>query len=54
VGREGREEYIGRRVWTILKGDTFLIECGKEEIARYEIKPGQPFEALLGQADARR
>jgi len=30
--------YIGRRVWTILKGETLRIESGKEVIARYRIK----------------
>jgi len=32
------DPYIGRRVWTILKGETLRIECGKEVIARYRIK----------------
>lgn len=32
------DRYIGRRVWTILKGETLRIECGKEVIARYQIK----------------
>jgi Integrase core domain len=30
--------YIGRRVWTILKGDTLQIECGKEIIGHYRVK----------------
>lgn len=32
------DQYIGRRIWTILKGDTLRIECGKEVVARYRIK----------------
>jgi hypothetical protein len=32
------DKYIGRRVWTVLKGDTLWIECGKETIARYRVK----------------
>jgi transposase InsO family protein len=32
------DPYIGRRVWTVLKGQTLKIECGKETIARYPIK----------------
>lgn len=32
------DQYIGRWVWTVLKGDTLRIECGKEAIARYRIK----------------
>ena len=32
------DQYIGRRVWTVLKGDTLWIECGKEGIARYKVK----------------
>lgn len=32
------DRYVGRRVWTILCGETLRIECGKEEIARYQIK----------------
>lgn len=32
------DNYIGRRVWTVLKGETLRIECGKEVIARYRIK----------------
>jgi len=32
------EEYIGRRVWTKLKGSTLLIECGGEIIARYTVR----------------
>lgn len=30
--------FIGRRVWTILKGDDLWIECGKEVIGRYTVK----------------
>lgn len=32
------DKYIGRRVWTRLKGSTLAIECGGEIIARYQIK----------------
>jgi hypothetical protein len=32
------DRYIGKRVWTILKGETLRIECGKEIIATYRIK----------------
>jgi transposase InsO family protein len=32
------DRYIGRRVWTVLKGETLRIESGKEVIARYRIK----------------
>ncbi len=32
------DAYIGRRVWTVLKGETLRIECGKEVIGRYRIK----------------
>lgn len=32
------DRYIGRRVWTVLKGETIRIECGKEVIAKYRIK----------------
>lgn len=32
------DAYIGRRVWTVLKGETLKIESGKEIIARYHIK----------------
>ncbi len=32
------DRYIGRRVWTILKGDTLRIECNRELIAEYRIK----------------
>lgn len=30
--------YIGRRVWTILKGDLLTIECNREVIAAYPVK----------------
>jgi len=32
------DRYIGRRVWTVLKGDNLLIECGKELIANHKVK----------------
>jgi putative transposase len=32
------DRYIGRRVWTILKGETLRIECNGELIARYPVK----------------
>jgi hypothetical protein len=32
------DAYISRRVWTVLKGQTLKIECGKETIARYHLK----------------
>ncbi len=32
------DRYIGRRVWTVLKGETLRIESGKDVIARYRIK----------------
>lgn len=32
------DRYIGKRVWTILKGDILHIESGKEIIASYPIK----------------
>jgi len=32
------DKYIGRRVWTRLKGHTLAIECGGEIIARHKIK----------------
>ncbi|MCZ7625115.1 MAG: hypothetical protein M5R38_04125 [Candidatus Methylomirabilis sp.] len=32
------EQYIGRRVWITLKGETLRIECGKEVIATHQIK----------------
>jgi hypothetical protein len=32
------DRYIGRRVWTILKGETLRIECNRELTARYRIK----------------
>lgn len=32
------DKYIGRRVWTVLKGESLRIECGKEIIAQYRIK----------------
>jgi len=32
------DRYIGRRVWTLLKGDTLTIECGREVIGRYKVK----------------
>ena len=32
------DAYIGRRVWTVLKGETLKIESGKEVIARYKVK----------------
>jgi len=32
------DRYIGRRVWTILKGDTLRIECGQEVIATHGVK----------------
>jgi len=35
------DRYIGRRVWTKLKGRTLSIECGGERIARYQIDERQ-------------
>lgn len=35
------DPYIGRRVWTKLKGRTLSIESGGERIARYEIDERQ-------------
>jgi len=35
------DRYIGRRVWTKLKGRTLSIECGGEKIGRYEIEERQ-------------
>ncbi len=32
------EEYIGRRVWTRLKGEVLFIESGKRVIAQYQLK----------------
>jgi hypothetical protein len=32
------DRYIGRRVWTVLKGDTLRIECNREVIASYPVK----------------
>lgn len=32
------DAYIGKRVWTVLKGETLKIECGKEVLARYKVK----------------
>ena len=32
------DRFIGRRVWTILQGETLRIECGKEQVASYPIK----------------
>lgn len=32
------EQYIGRRVWTKLKGNTLAIECGGEVIARHKVR----------------
>lgn len=32
------DEYIGRRVWTRLKGETLTIEAGKKIIAQYQLK----------------
>jgi hypothetical protein len=32
------DEYIGRRVWTKLKGETLFIESGKKVIAHSKIK----------------
>lgn len=32
------DRYIGRRVWTLLKGDTLRIESGKEVIASHRIR----------------
>ncbi len=32
------DEYIGRRVWTKLNGETLFIESGKKVIAQYQIK----------------
>jgi hypothetical protein len=32
------DAYIGRRVWTVLQGQTLKIECGQETIARYPLK----------------
>jgi hypothetical protein len=37
-----KDKYIGRRVWTILKGDTFRIECGNEVIAHLKLRPTLP------------
>jgi hypothetical protein len=35
------DRYIGRRIWTKLKGRTLSVECGGERIARYEIDERQ-------------
>ncbi len=32
------DEYIGRRVWTRLKGEILFIESGKRVIAQYQLK----------------
>lgn len=32
------DRYIGRRVWTVLKGDTLRIECNREVIASHPVK----------------
>ncbi len=32
------DRYIGRRVWTVLKGDFLAIECNREIIASYAVK----------------
>jgi len=32
------DDYIGRRVWTVLKGENLRIEYGKEVIAQYPLK----------------
>lgn len=32
------DRYIGRRVWTLLKGDRLTIECNRESIAVYQVK----------------
>jgi len=32
------DHYIGKRVWTVLKGDTLRIDWGKEVIASYQVK----------------
>jgi len=32
------DAYIGRGVWTVLKGETLRIESGKDLIARYQVK----------------
>ena len=32
------DKYIGRRVWTVLKGETLRIDCGSEVIGRYRVK----------------
>ena len=32
------DEYIGRRVWTKLRGETLFIESAKKVIAQYQIK----------------
>lgn len=32
------DKYIGRRVWTKLKGSTLAVECGGEIIAKHKIK----------------
>ena len=32
------DEYIGRRVWTKLKGEGLFIESGKKVIAQYSIQ----------------
>ena len=32
------DHYIGRRVWTVLKGDLLTIECNREALATYPVK----------------
>ncbi len=32
------DEYIGRRVWTRLKGEVLFVESGKRVIAQYQLK----------------
>jgi len=36
------DEYIGRRVWTRLKGETLFIESGRKVIAQYQLKHDRP------------
>jgi len=32
------DRYIGRRVWTLLRGDRLTIECNREVIATHPVK----------------
>jgi hypothetical protein len=32
------ERYIGRCVWTVLKGDLLTLECNPETLVRYAVK----------------